>query len=375
LILFVVDFMLFANSLFLAALSVLIVAALGWSPAECPPSPLCDSRNASYQQQMWCRLGKDPISRDSQDYIRMVEDRLSYFLKRNLLGQDHLVPRILADVVYKLRRPNEPLILHFAGDNGVGKTSTAQLISVAMSFRCHKSDAGYYCGMGEGALSLSGTNYHGISVEDFRKSIVPQVLAFAALHPRGVVIFNDMTQLSPAHANVLLPLLGRSKHFPEDRDNSVDLHRLMVIVTTDFGKQGRTRGKSIEEVQQMVEQEVRGTFGALAGSYLRTYAFIPTTLPAVWDIVRLTFYDWACSEKLNSLVVTAGALGVVVDDCIGRVASENGRAVVEHMAVQLVVLEHNVGRSLRGLNATVAERNGVMEMHVDSAASDDVSDL
>jgi hypothetical protein len=41
----------------------------------------------------------------------------------------------------------------------------------------------------------------------------------------------------------------------------------------------------------------------------------------------------------------------------------------------LVVLEHNVGRALRGLNATVAERNGVMEMHIDSAASDDVSDL
>ncbi|CUI15239.1 Hypothetical protein, putative [Bodo saltans] len=354
---------------------ILAEMVLGWSPSECPPPPLCEGRNASYQQQAWCQLGRDPLSHNSVEYIRMVQNRLSYFLSRSLLGQDHLAPRILADVIHKLRRPNEPLILHFAGDNGVGKTSTAQLISASMSFRCHRSNTGYYCGLGDASLSLSGINYHGVSPEEFRKSIVPQVLAFAERHPHGLVIFNDMTELSPAQANVLMPLLGRSKHFPEDTHQRVDLHKLMVVVTTDFGKQGRTRGKSIEELQQMVEQEVRGTFGALAGSYLRTYAFIPATLPAVRDIVRLIFNDWACSEKMNSLSVTPEAIDVVVDGCVGRVAFENGRAVVLHMDVELVRLQHPAGRSLQGLNTTVTARNGAVEISIDRDADDAMSDL
>jgi DNA polymerase III delta prime subunit len=287
----------------------------------------------------------------------MVRHRLELLLSRNLIGQDHLKKRLIADIHEKVRRPNEPLILHFAGDNGVGKTTAAQLISAALSFRCNKANTGYYCGIGEESLSLSGTNYHGMSVEAFRKLVVPQIVGFGQTFPFGVVILNDMTELDAQHVAVLMPLLGRSHYFSEDTQQSVDLRRLLVIVTTDFGKQGRTRGRDIDELHSMIEEEVRSTFGSLAGSYLRTYAFLPTSVPAARSIAKLALYDWACSERLADIVVEDEALHHIVDGCIGQVAVENGRAVAKHME-SLLGTYHLEGVTTKGKRLSVQLEHG-----------------
>lgn len=347
-------------------LGVLVTVVHGWSLSECPPPPLCENKNSTFMQKVWCRVG-DPFARNSGNYATMVKDRMQFFMARNLIGQEHLTSKILSDVAQKIRRPSEPLILHFAGDNGVGKTTTAELISAAMSFRCHKANTGHYCSIGEEALSLSGTNYHGMSVENFRKSMVPQVLEFAKRFPFGVVILNDLTELDPQHVAVLMPLLGRSHYFSEDLKQEVDLRRLLVIVTTDFGKQGRTRGKSIADLHQMVEDEVRSSFGTLAGSHLRTYAFVPATIVAAREIAKLMLYDWACSERMHDLHIEEEAVEAAVDSCIGQVALENGRAVMKHM-VNVLGEFYLSGISPARKNVTVRRsQDGKIEMHVESA--------
>lgn len=321
---------------------------------DCVPDPLCNAANVSSMSRIWCRLHRDPLDRTSPQYIQYASSRLRYLLDRNLIGQDHLKERMVRDVIRKIRNPNEPLIMHFAGDNGVGKSSTAQWISAALSFRCNSVHPGHFCTAGDELLSISGTNYDGLSIESFRSSVVPMITDFIKKYPRGVVILNDLTALHPRHVNVLLPLLGRSPYFSENPE--VDIRTALVIVTTDFGRQGRTVGKSMSELHDMIEAEVRSTFGSLAGSHLRTYGFVPITILAARRIARLAFEDWGCSEHVNSLVVSDEVIAHVVDECVSQVATENGRAVSLHMDSVLGALHRD--DAISGHNVTVVLQEG-----------------
>jgi hypothetical protein len=303
----------------------------------CNPPPFCDGGNRSWPQWVSCRAGLNPLGEG--EYMDYVAARLDRLLHRNVKGQDHIIEDIRKDVLRKLRQPHHPLVMHFAGDNGVGKTSTALWISAAMSLRCHRSvKSRSDCNMGDNVLSLSGVSYE--NHPSFREEIVKSILKHARQYPHGVIVFNDVTALSESQVRVLLPLLGRSTHFVEDP--SVDLRLLTVIITTDFGVEGRTRGKSLQEVVLMVQEEVRTSWGTLAGSEMRTYPFLPASLETVTDIVHLAVSDWLCTfpvAQLTSVGVQDDVLDSLTHSNLATIASENGRAVSNAVRAALVSAE------------------------------------
>lgn len=329
-----------------------VALSLSLDTRSCTPPPFCAQGNLSWRQSAYCRMGFAPM--DETDYRKYVSKRLPLLLRRNVKGQDHVLEEVERDVLRKVRYPHEPLVMHFAGDNGVGKTSTAQWVSSALSVRCHKTiPTSGPCNMGENLLSLSGTGYAGHT--SFREEIVKSILKHARQYPHGVVVFNDITALSDEQIRVLFPLLGRSAYFVEDP--SVDLRLLTVIITTDFGSEGRTRGKSIKEVTEMVQEEVRTAWGSLAGSQMRTYAFLPAALDTIKQIVELCIADWWCTTTASisssssssalgegggdsmTLTVEDSVIESLAHDSVSLIAAENGRAVRDAVHAALVNAE------------------------------------
>ncbi|CCW66684.1 unnamed protein product [Phytomonas sp. Hart1] len=131
--------------------------------------------------------------------------------------------------------------------------------------------------------------------------------------PRGVVLIDDLTAMDPGLVAALAPLFGRGTHFPEqlyphyaEDDPKGNNHRersereappvsqLLVFITTDLGKQGRTRGKSLQEIEQMVRGSFVGLYGALLPAYTHTFAYLPFNARTAEAVVRGAIAEFPC---------------------------------------------------------------------------------
>ncbi|ESL12054.1 hypothetical protein TRSC58_00184 [Trypanosoma rangeli SC58] len=337
-----------ATATWVLVLLVAVVAALTpWvarvelypgEAGDCTLRPLCSS-HPTLVKRLMCFLFRYPVDVDRSDYKQQVLVRLRRLTQRNLKGQTHVVEGVIRSIAAKLENPDKPLVLHFAGDNGVGKTTLAQLISLALGLRCH--DAA--CTAGDSALVLSGVSYDGYSVQEFRRVVVQRIVQHVLRFPKnGVVIVNDLGALHPDLVRVLLPLLGRAPSFPEA--SNVPLGRLVVVVTTDFGRQGRTQGKSLTEMRRIVEDDFKSLYSQLSSSMIETFPFLPAALDTAKEIVRLTIQDYKCrhGEAIRELGVSEDAVLWFVDLVRDDLPMENGRCVA-HAVSALVgpgILRH-----------------------------------
>ncbi|RNF22016.1 uncharacterized protein Tco025E_03383 [Trypanosoma conorhini] len=318
----------------LALLAAVVAALVPWvahvelHPGEaddCMLRPLCSS-HPTLVKGLMCLLFRYPVDVDRGDYKQQVLVRLRRLTQRSLKGQRHVVEGVTRSLAAKLENPDKPLVLHFAGDNGVGKTTLAQLISLALGLRCR--DAA--CTTGDSTLVLSGVSYDGYSAQEFRRVVVPRIVQHALRFPKnGVVIVNDLGALHPDLVRVLLPLLGRAPSFPEAP--GVPLGRLFVIVTTDFGRQGRTQGKSLAEMRRLVEEDFKSLYSQLSSSMIETFPFLPAALDTAKEIVRLTILDYKCrhGEAIRELRVSEDAVLWFVDLVRDDLPVENGRCVAQ----------------------------------------------
>lgn len=292
---------------------------------DCSAQPVC-SAQPTLLGGLRCYFFRYPVDVSRGDYKKHVLNRLKHLTQRNLKGQSHVVEGVVRDIAMKLENPEKPLVLHFAGDNGVGKTTLAQLISLALGFKCRDVE----CAVGDSTLVLSGVSYDGYSVQEFRRAVVQKIVQHAARYPRnGVVIINDLGALSPDLVRVLLPLLGRAPFFPEAPNTP--LAALTVIVTTDFGRQGRTRGKSLAEMRRIVEEDFKSLYSLLSSSMIRTYPFLPTSITTAKDIVRLTVMDYRCRHRdvIREIQVDDDIVAWIVDFVRDDLPMENGRCVAD----------------------------------------------
>lgn len=288
----------------------------------CAEPPLCASRNATVKQRLLCAVRSAPLDAASPAYRQYVVTRLRRYVDAGIRGQP-VAPSVVERVRYKLAHVHEPMVLHFAGDNGVGKTRVAELISLAMGQRC--GDA--LCSLGETTLVLSGTGYDGMTVGEFRRAVVPVVVQHARrFRHSGVVIINELTSLEPEKVRVLSPLLGRGSSFAEHP--AVSVASLLVLLTTDFGREGRTRGKSLAEMQVFISEEFAGLYTKEAASYVRTLPFLPISLTTAGEVVRVVVSEMGCAAPQPlCLTATDAAVLWLVEKTKLLLAAENGRAV------------------------------------------------
>lgn len=299
----------------------------------CPALPLCAQSTRTFAQRVRCSVGRRPLDVTAREYRQYVSARLQRSVSQSMRGQ-LLAPSVLELVRYKLSHPFEPMVLHFAGDNGVGKTRLAELISLAYAQRCGDEA----CSVGDSTLVLSGTGYDGLTTAEFRKAVVDLVTRHAQDHPRdGVIIINELSSLDPSKVRVLLPLLGRASEFPEHPE--VKLSTQLVILTTDFGREGRTRGKSLSEMRSFIDSEFAELYSAQSASYVRTLPFLPISLETAAAIARVSVTELGCAANPPlRLAITDAAVLWLVERTKAMLSAENGRVVAQEARLHVGAL-------------------------------------
>ncbi|KAG5510590.1 hypothetical protein JKF63_06887 [Porcisia hertigi] len=303
-----------------------------------------------------------PFATDDAVRRQCMRDVQDLLLAR-VRGQPQVVTPLLDVLRRKLAYPREPVVVHLAGDNGVGKTHTARLVSQALSLRC-ASDRDV-CDAGDNLLTVAGSGFDGLSVPEARHRIVRQIMDHMDRYPHGVVLIDDLTAMDPSLVTALAPLFGRASYFPEqltrfrataavakhatektqptlsesmgadDDDESrnaamedegihgdaaasqggaapavsevqhlsphsrqqqpTPLSQLLVFITTDFGRQGQTVGKSRAEIEAMIQHDFASLYGALLPAYTRTFIYYPFTSAMAEDVVRSVVTDLPCA--------------------------------------------------------------------------------
>ncbi|RNF03384.1 uncharacterized protein Tco025E_08188 [Trypanosoma conorhini] len=270
---------------------------------RCPRCPICAARGTPLLLRLrHCVLTALPaalvrrefaLAKDEALRQRVMKDVEELLLTR-VAGQEHVKGAILEAVRRKLSYPQDPLVLHFAGDNGVGKTHTARLLSLATSLRCAPSRPA--CDMGDNMLVISGTGFDGMPVADARLRIMQRVTAHQKAYPHGIVLLDDLTAMHPKLVAALAPLLGRAERFEEQPAGTPSLAQLLVVVTTDFGQQGRTWGKSTAEVEQLVRDEFAGLYGTLTSAFTRTMLFAAFSRRDAEKLVQMAVAALPCTR-------------------------------------------------------------------------------
>lgn len=153
-----------------------------------------------------------PFASDADVRKQALQD-LRELLTSRVVGQSHVTSTLEEVVRRKLAYPREPIVLHFAGDNGVGKTHTARLLSQALSLRCAADRD--VCEAGDNLLLISGTGFDGVSLAQARRRVVRQITRHMRDYPHGIVLIDDLTAMDPALVKALAPLFGRDDYFPE----------------------------------------------------------------------------------------------------------------------------------------------------------------
>ncbi|CAJ1043471.1 hypothetical protein Q4I32_004418, partial [Leishmania shawi] len=331
---------------------IYVIPAADAAAPFCSEPPLCARKDRTMRQQLLCIIGSTPLKLTSPAYRQYAVSRLKRYVDNSIRGQS-VALSVIERVRYKLVHVHEPMVLHFAGDNGVGKTRLAELISLAIGQKC--GDAA--CSIGDTTLVLSGTSYDGMTVAEFRNAVVPVVVRHAQRYPNnGVVIFNELTSLEPNKVRVLLPLLGRGTNFPEYP--SVSIAPLLVILTTDFGREGRTRGKSLLEMRAFITDEFTELYSKEAASHVRTFPFMPISLSTAGDIVRVVVREIGCSAPQPlCLTINDSAVLWLVEKTKMLLPAENGRAVAFETKLQVEALLEEVmaNNALEGGTITTDE--------------------
>lgn len=327
------------------------------SPSLCPRCPLCSRpttplaerlkychRVSSFLYSLLPRRTKWPaavpaaaplelpFTSDTATRAQALAD-LRELLTTRIKGQPQVV-QPLYDVLHrKVTYPRQPTVLHFAGDNGVGKSYTARLISQALSLRCAGDRD--VCDAGDNLLTIAGSGFDGMALPEARRRIVQLVMQHTANYPHGVVLIDDLTAMDPALVRMLAPLFGRAAHFPEQLSSgSADPHHhqnggggssssrnrnaaapsladLIVCITTDFGQQGRTVGRSSQEIESLIQTDFADLYGTLLPAFTRTFIYLPFDQQTAAAVVRGAVEELPCT--MGEHLVRASA---IADDAV-----------------------------------------------------------
>jgi len=307
---------LIAGVLAAAALKTVLAEISCYSDTLCPPDLFCSS---------WSFLSPTCLSADAC-YAETDPDRALRYLSKateNLKGQDHVLERVLGLVTLKMGDWDRRINLHFAGDNGVGKTWLAKTIGAALSMKPSRR------------LPGSGTNFHMLDVLQYidldqsdnvvlkaaRDDLMKEIATVLTQCPRAVILVEEIELLPPKVATALIPL------FKGNPIGKVPTKWATFIMTSDFGRQGMAAGMSWEQVEQKVREVFEGLYTDLTiSSYVTILPFTSFTAVDFHAIATARFRRLPCNTpEIQCVAWDRDAVEVIANATLRGTKERNAR--------------------------------------------------
>eukprot|EP01006_Ploeotia_vitrea_P049993 TRINITY_DN67399_c1_g1_i1.p1 TRINITY_DN67399_c1_g1~~TRINITY_DN67399_c1_g1_i1.p1 ORF type:complete len:380 (+),score=23.83 TRINITY_DN67399_c1_g1_i1:31-1140(+) len=294
---------------------------------NCPPPMMC-SESVRTQLSLisatgiwYCNTGRCLTNTKTETLRRLKE------YTKEMKGQDDAFHRIHSHFAVKFAHPDRPLTLHFAGDNGVGKTWLARLTSRALFQKEHPS----IDNVGDGFVQLDIPTSHELGDEESiaraRRSVRIQLAEALKSCERSVVLIDELETIHPKIISAIAPA------FKGDPIHGVATNRAIFILTSDFGSEGIAAGKSPDKVIEMV-WKFCGQIYADTPEIQKTVTIVPFASLLRQDFYALTkhYMDYLpCKvKKLKCVKYSTDVTNFLVDQAWeGGLRNKNARAVDE----------------------------------------------
>eukprot|EP01132_Coremiostelium_polycephalum_P004907 gene4907-6118_t len=236
---------------------------------------------------------------------------------------DHIARTLLKNALLrKIKNPNEKLVIHSAGDNGLGKTLTARLFSRVL----FENGEGI---KGDGEFLVIGEEYrtsdtlNSDSTEFSKTRLWNRIVNQLMYIPNSVIIIDEIQKFHPTVLLSLEPFLdGQTISVPvnsrdlDDTKNHIKIDTSMAtfILTSDFEKEGMTSGMSMDDLKEMIVlffQSIYGNFGSkLPNLVTDTIPFITPTHQQLKEMLLDQIRMYHCR---NSILQNIGLNTIIFD--------------------------------------------------------------
>eukprot|EP00759_Apiculatamorpha_spiralis_P018990 PhF_6_TR25256/c0_g1_i6/m.34784 len=320
--------------------------------SECPPQPLCQ-REGSMLTELSCWT----FARHQENKIIVRTDVSKLF--QQVKGQKEAVETLTGLVYRKLADPRTSFVVHLAGDNGVGKTWITQLLSTALALRPHKTQPQ----AGDVLLLIHGSAYKHISSGD-DEQIAIAAAAISTLiieHIRvyntcSVIVLDEFTLLNPKLVGALSSVLGAIEH--GGVKDGVDFTGVYLFLTSDFGSDGMTIGKTSNDVLSQVTSRLHPWLQELNQSVhsMVTVPFVAFTWHAFRDAIDHKLRTFNCHfPEIRSFSYDDAVVSFLVDRAATGISKRNAREVDN------VIDEHVTGPYGHKVEALLLEERRAVE--------------
>eukprot|EP01090_Pellita_catalonica_P022127 TRINITY_DN847_c0_g2_i1.p1 TRINITY_DN847_c0_g2~~TRINITY_DN847_c0_g2_i1.p1 ORF type:complete len:384 (-),score=37.07 TRINITY_DN847_c0_g2_i1:188-1339(-) len=164
----------------------------------------------------------------------------------HIFGQDIALNKIKA-TLDRYSRGFHPIVMHFAGDNGVGKTFTARFLAQSK----------FQGSLTKGFLEIEGEFYIGHSdaeIKRYHAELLEMISQQLYRCPESLILLEEVEKIHPKTLAALIPFF--SKPSVTYNNKHVYTGRATFIFSSDFGAEGLTEGKSAAELDAFVRSEV-----------------------------------------------------------------------------------------------------------------------
>jgi hypothetical protein len=209
----------------------------------------------------------------------------------------------------KVAHPTTQASFLFVGDNGVGKTRLAYLMSQIISACPGAAREGQP--HGDSMMEIDSSSFAAVGPVEVRKLLVPKLAEHVRKFPTGMIVVNDV-QLFGNSIDVLSPLLTGS-YYPEYPDAS--FAQIVLVMTMDMNTAGATEHMTVEEIKAAAEQRLMRlpfAMGRLIVSRADILPFLPFDADAHRTVIKAGLMHLPCRhEKVSELIFTDHTLKVL----------------------------------------------------------------
>jgi hypothetical protein len=277
------------------------VVALGDAPVPADPdeepSFVCEAGAAAWAN-VECWTSQCAARAHGGALVAELSRRLE-----QLVGQHAAVEQLKRAVYHHSWR--RPLVLHLAGDNGVGKTTAAKLVAQARLSRRDPVDPD----QPDGLLILDGEAFSGDegnagegggadgdplwSLSAARARLLDVVLSHIARCPYAVVVLDEVQKADPRVVSVLGPAFEQPSVARMVTENEatravyVRTAEALFVLTSDFGAEGIVAAQPADSVEMYIRERLRVYWHErvkLSSLMTHVVPFLPMTEDALAEI-------------------------------------------------------------------------------------------